>query len=112
MIQVIAISAAARRVAIIATRQSYESMAEAIGTARFSHKILDGGDSLFYPEDMEDSTGSFEIDHCRFNAPAIIFRLGEFGIPEEPRMSVDEARRRVSHFTVGWDYEKDQRVQS
>lgn len=109
MIQVIAISAAAGRVAIIATYQSYESMAEAIGTTRFAIRMLDGGDSLFFPEDIEDSTGSFEMDHCRFFAPAIIFRQGEFTIPEEPRMSLDEARRRISHFTVGWEeYERVQ----
>ena len=113
MIQVIAISAAAKHIAIIATYQSYESMCEAIGTTRFAIRILDGGDSLFFPEDEEDSTGSFEIDHCRFYAPAIIFRQGEYSIPEAPRMALSEAKRRVSHFTVGWDrYETNERVQS
>ena len=107
MIEVIVISAAAQRIALMDVPQSYEAFASAIGTERFDIRILDGGDSIFFPEDITDSTGTFELDHCKFNAPAIIFRQGEFSIPESPRMCLNEAQRRVSHLTAGWDeYER------
>ena len=109
MIEVIVISAAANRIVAMDVPQSYESFAAAIGTERFDIRILDGGDSIFFPEDITDGTGTFEMDHCVFNAPAIIFRQGEFSIPETPRMTVFDARRRISHLQAGWDeYERVQ----
>lgn len=101
MIEVWVVSAFAGRVQTFTCAPSYVDFAKAIGTTRFQIKLLDGGDSIFYPED--DGTGTFEMDHVPFNAPAIIFRQGEYSVPESPRMSLDEAKRRVSHLKDAWD---------
>lgn len=74
---------------------SYFDFEKLIGTPFWVVPKVDGGDSIFCCEHDASQEADFELDHCRFTGPAIIFRDGEYGIPGDPRMSLAEARERI-----------------